>query len=133
MLKYRWTESNTAEKEKSMTKEYKSIIADIGAYSKELHNLIPETMAGFSSMAKAAIQTKVIDEKTKEMIALALGVASHCDGCLGYHTKALARLGATREEVAEVLGMAIYMGGGPSLMYAADALRAFDQFSQPQS
>ena len=116
-----------------MTKEYKSIIADIGAYSKELHNLIPETMAGFSSMAKAAIQTKVIDEKTKEMIALALGVASHCDGCLGYHTKALARLGATREEVAEVLGMAIYMGGGPSLMYAADALRAFDQFSQPQS
>ena len=66
------------------------------------------------------------------MIALALGVASHCDGCLGYHTKALARLGATKEEVAETLGMAIYMGGGPSLMYAADALRAFDQFKQPQ-
>jgi len=66
------------------------------------------------------------------MIALALGVAAHCDGCLGYHTKALVRLGATREEVAEVLGMAIYMGGGPSLMYAADALRSFDQFMQPQ-
>ena len=117
-----------------MTKEDKSIIADIGAYSKELHKLIPETMAGFSAMAKAATQTKVIDEKTKEMIALALGVAAHCDGCLGYHTKALARLGATREEVAEVLGMAIYMGGGgPSLMYAADALRSFDQFMQPQT
>ena len=83
-------------------------------------------------MAKAATQTKALDEKTKEMIALALGVASHCDGCLGYHTKALARLGATKEEVAETLGMAIYMGGGPSLMYAADALRAFDQFKQPQ-
>lgn len=116
-----------------MTKEYKEIIGDITAYSKELHKLIPDTMAGFTSMAKAATQTKVIDEKTKEMIALALGVAAHCDGCLGYHTKALARLGATREEVAEVLGMAIYMGGGPSLMYAADALRSFDQFMQPQT
>ncbi len=114
-------------------KEYKSIIGDITVYSKELHKLIPDTMAGFSSMAKAATQTKAIDEKTKEMIALALGVAAHCDGCLGYHTKELARLGATREEVAEVLGMAIYMGGGPSLMYAADALRAFDQFTQPQT
>ncbi len=114
-----------------MTKEYKGIIADISAYSKELHKLIPDTMAGFSGMAKAATQARVLDEKTKEMIALALGVAAHCDGCLGYHTKALARLGATREEVAETLGMAIYMGGGPSLMYAADALRSFDQFSQP--
>jgi len=116
-----------------MTKEYKAIIGDITAYSKELHKLIPDTMAGFSSMAKAATQTKLIDEKTKEMIALALGVAAHCDGCLGYHTKALARLGVSREEVAEVLGMAIYMGGGPSLMYAADALRSFDQFMQPQT
>ncbi len=116
-----------------MSKDYKDIIGDIGAYSKELHKLIPETMAGFSAMAKAATQPKVIDEKTKEMIALALGVAAHCDGCLGYHSKALARLGARREEVAEVLGMAVYMGGGPSLMYAADALRAFDQFAPPQS
>ncbi len=113
-----------------MTKDYKSIISDIGAYSKDLHRLIPDTMAGFTAMAKGALATKVLDEKTKEMIALALGVAAHCDGCLGYHTKALVRLGATREEVAETLGMAVYMGGGPSLMYAADALRSFDQFSQ---
>lgn len=113
-----------------MTKEYKDIIADISAYSAELRKLIPETMSGFSTMAKAATSTKVLDEKTKELIALALGVASHCDGCLGYHAKALVRLGATREEVAEALGMAIYMGGGPSLMYAADALRSFDQFGQ---
>ncbi len=113
-----------------MTKVYKEIITDISAYSAELRKLIPETMTGFSAMAKAATQTNTLEEKTKEMIALALGVAARCDGCLGYHTKALARLGATREEVAEVLGMAIYMGGGPSLMYAADALRAFDQFKQ---
>jgi len=113
-----------------MPKEYKDIISDISSYTAELRKLIPETMNGFGAMSKAATQTKILDEKTKELIALALGVASRCDGCLGFHAKSLARLNATREEVAEVLGMAIYMGGGPSLMYAADALRAFDQFNQ---
>lgn len=49
-------------------------------------------------------------------------------GCIGFHSKALVKLGATREEFEEVLGMAIYMGGGPSLMYAADALLAYEQF-----
>lgn len=112
-----------------MSKEYKSVIADISAYTAELRKLIPETMQGFASMSRAATQSKVLDEKTKELIALALSVAAHCDGCLGFHTKTLARLGTSREEVAEALGMAIYMGGGPSLMYAADALRSFDQFA----
>lgn len=113
-----------------MAKEYKAIISDISAYTKELHKLIPDTMAGFAALAKGATQTKALDEKTKELIALALGVAAHCDGCLGFHTRTLAKLGATRDEVGEALGMAIYMGGGPSLMYAADALRAFDQFKE---
>ncbi len=113
-----------------MPKLYKDITTDISAYTAELRKIIPDTMAGFSAIAKAALQPKALDEKTKELIALALGVAAHCDGCLGFHTKALVRLGATREEVGEVLGMAVYMGGGPSLMYAADALRAFDEFSQ---
>jgi AhpD family alkylhydroperoxidase len=113
-----------------MAKNYQDITHEISSYVKELYKLIPETMNGFSSMAKSASSTKRIDEKTKEMIALALGVAAKCDGCLGFHTKALARLGTTRDEIAEVLGMAIYMGGGPSLMYAADALRAFDQHTE---
>jgi AhpD family alkylhydroperoxidase len=59
--------------------------------------------------------------------SLALGIASHCDGCIGFHTQALARLGATQEEVVETLSMAVYMGGGPSLMYAAETLTAFEQ------
>lgn len=113
-----------------MAKNYQAITGDISAYMGELRKIIPETMNGFTTMAKAATATKVLDEKTKELIALALGVAAHCDGCLGFHSKALARLSASREEVAEALGMAIYMGGGPSLMYAADALRAFDEFKQ---
>lgn len=112
-----------------MSKDFKSIIGDIGVYTAELRKLIPDTMSGFAAMSGAAGKGKAIDEKTKELIALALSVAARCDPCLGYHTKTLARLGASRDEVAETLGMAIYMGGGPSLMYAADALRAFDQFA----
>jgi AhpD family alkylhydroperoxidase len=109
-------------------KDYKQITADISEYIGHLRKLAPDAMTGFTQMAKGASQTGVLDEKTKELIALAIGVSSRCDGCIGFHTKSLVRLNATREELAETLAMAVYMGGGPSLMYAADALRAFDQF-----
>ena len=85
------------------------------------------TRTGFGLLSQAATQDGVLDKKTKELIALALGIASHCDGCIGFHTQALARLGATQEEVVETLSMAVYMGGGPSLMYAAETLTAFEQ------
>jgi len=110
-------------------KDYKTIIAGISEKTKALRADLPEVMQGFDLMAKAATRTGVLDEKTKELIALAIGVSTRCDGCIGFHAKALVRLGATRAEIEEVLGMAVYMGGGPSLMYAADALRAFEQFS----
>jgi len=113
-----------------MTKDYKQITGDINQYIGELRSLAPETMKGFSAMAKAATDDGVLDKKTKELIALAIGVAARCDGCIGFHAKAARKLGATREEVAETLGMTIYLGGGPALMYAADALRAYDQFGE---
>ncbi|MGP1682840.1 MAG: carboxymuconolactone decarboxylase family protein, partial [Giesbergeria sp.] len=90
---------------------------------------IPETMRGFSAMAQAAGKDGVLDKKTKELIALALSVGVRCDPCIGYHAQALVKFGATRAEVAETLGMAVYMGGGPSLMYAAKASAAFEEFS----
>lgn len=113
-----------------MSKDYKQIIADISQYTGELKKASPDAMAGFYSMAKAATADGALDKKTKELIALAIGVTQRCDGCIGFHTKALRSLGATREEVAEVMSMCVYMGGGPALMYAADALRAFDQFGE---
>jgi AhpD family alkylhydroperoxidase len=102
------------------------------AVSKNLATLradIPETMKGFNDLARAATSDGALDKKTKELIALALGVAAHCDACIGFHMKALVRLGATKAEVEEALGMAVYMGGGPSLMYSANAVAAFDEFS----
>ena len=92
-----------------------------------------EVMQGFGALSKAALAPGALDEKTKELIAMAIGVAARCDGCLGFHAKALVRLGATPEEFQEMLGVAVYMGGGPSLMYAAHALEAFEEFSAKAS
>ena len=111
-----------------MEKNYPEICKEISGNLRKLRKDVADTMQGFSALAQAATRDGALDKKTKELIALALGVAAHCDGCIGFHTEALVKLGATRPEVEEALGMAIYMGGGPSLMYAADAIAAFEQF-----
>ena len=113
-----------------MQKDYIAITQRISGNMKTLRSDISETMQGFSSMAQAALKDGALDKKTKELIALAIGVATRCDGCIGFHAEALVKLGATKAEVEEVLAMTIYMGGGPSLMYAADAIAAFEQFSE---
>jgi AhpD family alkylhydroperoxidase len=114
-----------------MTKSYRSITRSVSASVAKLRADIPDVIKGFGAMSHAATRDGALDKKTKELIALALGVAAHCDACIGYHVEALVKLGATRIEVEEALGMAIYMGGGPSLMYAADALTAWEEFSAP--
>lgn len=111
-------------------KDYPGEIARISTNMRVLRKDIPDTMQAFSALAQAATKYQVLDRKTKELIALAIGVATRCDGCIGFHTEALVRLGVQRSEVEEALGMAIYMGGGPALMYATDALSAFEQFSK---
>lgn len=108
-------------------KDYTAITKDISAGLKDWRALAPDAQAGFSQLAKGAIFDGALDSKTKELIALCLGVAAHCDGCLGFHTQALVRMGATEQEVAEALAVAVYMGGGPNLMYVGDAMTAFKQ------
>jgi AhpD family alkylhydroperoxidase len=116
-----------------MNKNYKDITGRIKNGIGELRKHVPDVLAGFNAMSTAATKDGALNKKTKELIALALGVAAHCEGCIGFHTQALARLGATREEVSETLAMATYMGGGPSLMYAAEAILAFDEAVITQS
>lgn len=101
-------------------------------FSAGLRNLrggAPEVMKAFSGLAQAALAPKALDTKTKELIALAIGVAVRCDDCIAFHVKAALEQGATREEIQETLAMAIYMGAGPSVMYASHAMAAMDQFS----
>jgi len=111
-----------------MTASYAEITAQINRGIMKLRQAAPEAMAGFSALSKGALKGGALSELSKELIALAIGVAGHCDGCIGFHAKALVRLGAKREEVMEALAVAVYMGGGPSLMYAANAVQAFDEF-----
>jgi AhpD family alkylhydroperoxidase len=113
-----------------MDKNYADITKRISGDLRKLRKDIPDTMQAFSALAQAATRDGALDKKTKELIALALGVAARCDGCIGFHTETLVKLGATRQEVEETLGMAVYMGGGPSLMYAADAIAAYEQFEK---
>ena len=92
----------------------------------DLRKAVPSLAKEFGGLAREAIAPGALDSKTKELIALAIGIAARCDGCLAYHAKAAAKYGATREEVAEAIGVAVYMGGGPSMIYGAEALSAFD-------
>lgn len=108
---------------------YSGLTAAISKQLGTLRNDIPEVMKGFGDLARAASRDGALDRKTKELIALALGVAAHCDACIGFHVQALVRLGTTKAELEEALGMAIYMGGGPSAMYSANALAAFEEFT----
>lgn len=112
-----------------MTNSYKQLIQDVTANLAPLRKGVPQVMKSFGDMGKAAIADGALDAKTKELIALAVGVAARCDGCIAFHTKALVKLGATEAEVHETLGVAIYMGGGPSAMYASNAVAAFNEFS----
>lgn len=115
-----------------MTKNYKATTSSISRNMAKLRADIPDTMSGFSAMAAAATRPGAMERKTKELIALALGVAAHCDGCIGFHMQALIKAGASRAEITETLAMAVYMGGGPSLMYAAEAMGAYDEFTSPE-
>jgi AhpD family alkylhydroperoxidase len=112
-----------------MSKSFGDLTTHISAGTAKLREAAPEAMAGFYAMSKGAMKAGVLSEIDKELIALAIGVSTQCEGCIGFHTKALVRLKAKREQVMEALAVAVYMGGGPALMYAAEAVHAFDEFA----
>ncbi len=110
-------------------KDWPQLTKDLTAQLRELRGGAPDVMKAFAGMAQAATAAKALDAKTKELIALGIAVAVRCDDCIAFHVKAAVERGASREEVLETLGMAIYMGAGPSVMYANHALEAFGQFN----
>lgn len=116
-----------------MSKNFVQIANDVMTGVGLLRQSTPDTMKAFGALSTAATASKAIDTKTKELMALAIGIAVHCDGCVAYHTKMAHQYGATREEVAETVALAVYMGGGPAAVYGGDALRAYDQFAGTKS
>ena len=103
---------------------------ELSAQLKNLRGDAPAVMKAFAGIAQSALAPRALDTKTKELVALAIAVAIRCDDCIAFHVKAASEHGASQEEVADVLGMAIYMGAGPSVMYASHALEAFSQFAR---
>lgn len=101
--------------------------------SAQLISEIPEVMAGFGEMHVSAIAKGALDTKTKELIALGIAISVHCDGCIAFHVHDALNAGASRQETLEAIGVAILMGGGPSMVYGCEAMEALNEFELEQN
>jgi AhpD family alkylhydroperoxidase len=109
--------------------EYKELLGSLREPTKSLRDAIPGAWEGFGKLHSEAVADGVLPGKVKEMAAVAIAVATGCDGCIGYHARAAARKGATPEEMAEMLAVALLMAGGPASIYAPKAWSAFAEFT----
>ena len=113
------------------TFDHLELIRNINDNLAPLRKAQPEPMQAFSQLSRSAMAEGTVSAKHKELIALAIGITQHCSGCIGFHVKALIKLGCTRAELEEMLSVCVYMGGGPALMYAAEAVKAWDCMATP--
>ena len=97
---------------------------------RRLADEIPGVANGFFASHRAAQTAGALDSSMKELIALAVGIAVHCDGCIAFHVHDALDAGATHEQIVETIGVAVMMGGGPSMVYGSDALTALEQFEE---
>ena len=110
---------------------YHEVLSDLSDATRSLRAAIPEAWSGFAELHKGALAEGVIPTRLKEVIALAIAVVEGCDGCIAFHAKAAARRGATPEEVAEGIGVALLMAGGPGSIYGPRAWAAYQEFAAP--
>lgn len=106
-----------------------AVLDELNPQHRELRHAIPEVYRGFGELSKAAFAPGALDTKTKELIALAIGVVHGCDGCIASHGRNAARAGATRQEAAEAIGVTFLMMGGPATIHGARAYEAFCEFA----
>jgi len=107
----------------------RGVLAQLAPQGRELKALIPGVYDGFAQLHTAAFADGSLDRKTKELLALAIAIAVRCDGCIASHARGAALNKATEAEVAETIGVAISMSGGPGTIYGPRALAAFRDFS----
>lgn len=112
-----------------MTKDYAMHYHELTRLMEELGGAIPPVMEGFNTLHHSATASGVLTSKTKELIALGIAITVRCDGCIAFHVKHALDAGASSEEITETIGVAILMGGGPSVVYGCEALQALKQFS----
>ena len=111
-----------------MAKNYPQLLEHIKELMGKLSKGLPGPMAGFGQLHEKAVAEGALSTRVKELIALAIGITVRCDGCIAYHVNEAVHAGATRQEVLETIGVAVLMGGGPSVVYGSEALEALEQF-----
>ena len=104
------------------------VLRPLGKEGRELRLMVPEVYGAFSQLSQAAMAPGALDAKTKELLALVMGVTLRCDGCIATHARGAASVGATREEVAEALAVTFLMNGGPGTVYGPRAYDAFCEY-----
>ena len=107
----------------------KEVLRELTPLHRNLRRAIPQVYEGFGALSRAAFAQGALEQKTKELIALAIGVVEGCDGCIASHGQAAARAGATRQEAAEAIGVTFLMHGGPATIHGARAYDAFCDFA----
>lgn len=103
---------------------------EIGTWMGKLGMEIPDVLKSFGALHAASFKPGALDVKAKELVALGIAIAVRCDGCIAAHVEAAVKAGVTKEEVVEVISVALVMGGGPSLVYGVEALQALTQFQE---
>jgi AhpD family alkylhydroperoxidase len=110
---------------------FHDVATELRGPTRDLRKAIPDTWAGFASLHQSAMAEGALPTRIKELMALVIGVSAHCDGCVAYHARAAAAAGATDDEVAEALGVALLMGGGPASVWAPRGYAAYHEFAEP--
>lgn len=106
---------------------------ELRAPGRELRRAIPQVYEGYKQLHDSALESGALDAKTKELIALAIAVSKECDGCIAHHAQAAVRHGATEQEAAEAIGVAILMNGGPGTVFGPRAFAAFREFQEQKT
>ncbi|MEN6406595.1 MAG: carboxymuconolactone decarboxylase family protein [Thermoguttaceae bacterium] len=113
-----------------MAKSPQDVLADVQNNLPKLQKMAPEVTADFvKRLMPDVLKDGALSTKVKELIALGIAVCATCDYCIAMHVKKCLDAGATKSEIAEALGVALLMGGGPALTYSAFAAAAVEQFS----
>jgi AhpD family alkylhydroperoxidase len=112
-----------------VSSHHHDVLEDLQAPSRALGAAMGPTWGAFWRLHRSAFADGAVPARTKELIALAIAVVKRCDGCIAYHARGAAEQGATREEVAEVLGVALAMEGGPASVYGPRAFEAYEEFA----
>jgi AhpD family alkylhydroperoxidase len=110
----------------AMMMDWNEYHRQFGARVGELMKLSPDTVKGYQTLSAANSATSKLGEKTRQLISLAVAITTKCDGCIVHHTDAALKAGATKEEIAEALGVAVGMNAGAALVYSTRVLDAVE-------